>query len=258
MTNNNYYQLLNISPLSSAEEIKAAYRTLSKKYHPDKNGGSSAVKATFILILNAYQVLIDPEKRNEYDIYIKFNKSFYNKPAVSNSIQFSGSTDKRLASYEALTAHFSYLLWDIEDFIRERSKSSMVIEDENIRNELLVMLSFIDTWVLTPAGYPDYFMDARKLDRINPKDIISMLSVENTRSHQPFVSLRDYFYNIRKRADKMINTLKADDLFRTVPQGNLHLIDCIMEAQNYCVFVLGKLIQGDVLTEYKFTRKLLS
>lgn len=52
------YEVLNVSPGASEEEIKAAYRKLAKKYHPDLNGGSPAAEAKMREINEAYTLLI--------------------------------------------------------------------------------------------------------------------------------------------------------------------------------------------------------
>src|SRR5438105_11667513 len=59
-----YYKALGLSDTASAKEIKAAYRKLSKQYHPDQNPGS---EDRFKEISAAYDVLGDAEKRKEYD-----------------------------------------------------------------------------------------------------------------------------------------------------------------------------------------------
>jgi hypothetical protein len=61
-----YYQLLNLSPDATASEIRRAFYVLAKLYHPDKNNSPEA-EVIFKSILQAYEVLGDPEKRNQYD-----------------------------------------------------------------------------------------------------------------------------------------------------------------------------------------------
>ena len=66
MNEKDYYQILGLSPSASAEEIKKAYRALALKYHPDRNQASDA-EEKFKEITAAYGVLIDENKRREYD-----------------------------------------------------------------------------------------------------------------------------------------------------------------------------------------------
>jgi len=63
-----YYRILGISKSASDDEIRKAYRKLAIKWHPDKNPDNQA-EATekFKSIAEAYEVLSDPTKRNEYD-----------------------------------------------------------------------------------------------------------------------------------------------------------------------------------------------
>lgn len=67
MAKKDYYQVLNVAPNSSPEEIKKAFRKLALKYHPDKNPGNKQAESLFKEINEAYDVLSDPEKRQKYD-----------------------------------------------------------------------------------------------------------------------------------------------------------------------------------------------
>jgi len=65
-----YYQLLGVDKKASAEEIKKAYRKLAFKWHPDRNPNSKAqAEEKFKKISEAYAVLSDQEKRQQYDMY---------------------------------------------------------------------------------------------------------------------------------------------------------------------------------------------
>lgn len=60
----NYYEILGLAKSASQEEIKKAYRSLSKQYHPDVNPDG---EARFKEIAEAYETLSDPAKRAQYD-----------------------------------------------------------------------------------------------------------------------------------------------------------------------------------------------
>lgn len=64
-----YYKILELDKKADASEIKKAYRKLALKYHPDKTKGDKAMEEKFKKISEAYAVLSDPEKRNQYDTY---------------------------------------------------------------------------------------------------------------------------------------------------------------------------------------------
>jgi len=63
-----FYDVLNVSPTATADEIKRAYRRLALKYHPDKNNEAGAAEK-FKEISVAFECLSDAEKRKKYDQY---------------------------------------------------------------------------------------------------------------------------------------------------------------------------------------------
>ena len=64
-----YYEVLGVAKGATEEEIKKAYRTLAKKYHPDINKEDKNAEQKFKEINEANDVLSDPEKRKKYDSY---------------------------------------------------------------------------------------------------------------------------------------------------------------------------------------------
>jgi len=68
----NYYDILGVSESASPEEIKKAFRTLAKKYHPDRNPGDKAAEAKFKEISEAHETLSNSKKKAEYDTMRKY------------------------------------------------------------------------------------------------------------------------------------------------------------------------------------------
>lgn len=62
-----YYKTLGVSRSASEKEIKAAYRKLARKHHPDVNPGDGQAEARFKEVNEAYAVLSDPDKRRRYE-----------------------------------------------------------------------------------------------------------------------------------------------------------------------------------------------
>ncbi|GFO67718.1 integrase [Geomonas limicola] len=67
MAQRDYYEVLGVKKGASIEELKRAYRKLAVKYHPDKNPGDKQAEERFKEINEAYAVLSDPKKKEQYD-----------------------------------------------------------------------------------------------------------------------------------------------------------------------------------------------
>ncbi len=67
MAKRDYYEILGVSRTASEQEIKAAFRRLAKKYHPDANPGDPQAEHRFKEVNEAYEALKDKDKRAAYD-----------------------------------------------------------------------------------------------------------------------------------------------------------------------------------------------
>ncbi|MBL6871729.1 MAG: molecular chaperone DnaJ [Flavobacteriales bacterium] len=67
MSKKDYYETLNLSKNASESEIKKAYRKLAIKYHPDKNPGNKEAEQSFKEAAEAYEILSDSQKKQQYD-----------------------------------------------------------------------------------------------------------------------------------------------------------------------------------------------
>ena len=68
-TKRDYYEILGVSRNAAENDLKASYRKLALKYHPDRNPGDKEAEDNFKEAAEAYEVLHDAEKRAIYDQY---------------------------------------------------------------------------------------------------------------------------------------------------------------------------------------------
>ena len=62
-----FYKVLQVSPKATKDEIKKAFRTLAKKYHPDANIDDKTLEGKFQEINEAYGILNNEKLRKQYD-----------------------------------------------------------------------------------------------------------------------------------------------------------------------------------------------
>ena len=95
-----YYDLLGVRENATQKELKAAYRILAKKYHPDKNKGDINAEETFKKITQAYTTLSNPDLRKKYDYknihyhteYSSGNKTHTQRTYPSSKPEYSKKT----------------------------------------------------------------------------------------------------------------------------------------------------------------------
>ncbi len=96
-----HYDTLKVSRDAPIEVIRAAYRVLSQKYHPDRQPADSAAADTMGLLNKAYEVLSDPERRHAHDAWIRQieaesshvrrSRATASRPARVDPVQETGS-----------------------------------------------------------------------------------------------------------------------------------------------------------------------
>lgn len=85
----NYYKILEVSPNASEEVIRSAYKALAKKYHPDASMNDMDIEEKMKLINEAYETLVDPEKRAAYDT------QFFSKEVPKPDLSFTQKEEEK-------------------------------------------------------------------------------------------------------------------------------------------------------------------
>lgn len=78
-----YYRILEVEPTADMNELKAAYRRLAKKFHPDHNDDSPEAGEKFKLVQEAWRELRDPRKRAQYDDWLERHNRYGNMPELA-------------------------------------------------------------------------------------------------------------------------------------------------------------------------------
>jgi molecular chaperone DnaJ len=118
-----YYEILEISREAPLEEIRAAYRRLALKYHPDKNPGDKVAEDRFKQISEAYQVLADLEKRQLYDLYGD-----------------AGLAGLDISGFEDIFSSFGEAFEDFFSFGRSRDRSDQPQPGADLRQPVVLTL----------------------------------------------------------------------------------------------------------------------
>ena len=247
----NYYEILGVSPKAVREEIKEAFRRQTLIHHPDKHNNSEISNRRFRIILNAYGILSIEEKRREYDDFLKRSR-YLRRRENKNSLRLTGETSP---SRTVLLDYISIILWEIDDLLAGNTSPDYRTP------YLLIILTFLDKWILGPSGFPDYFSLARKMASPDPREYIHLLSGPPVnRGHMPYYSFQDYYYDIRKRTDRFLSSRRTE--IRTgLPAGYPPLEESILEFHNLAVHYLGYLLNenkstGAKIPEYSFSKEI--
>lgn len=126
-----YYDILNIPDDATGQEIKDAYRTLSKQHHPDKEGD----REEFESITRAYKVLSDPEKREQYD-KLGEDPELYQRH-IQNAIKYFEEAAER--NPENIGEEILILQKDARNFLNNQIKtfSKEIAKKRNILGKIL-------------------------------------------------------------------------------------------------------------------------
>lgn len=142
-----YYKILRVHPTNSETVIKKAFRQLALQFHPDKNPGNLIAEAHFKEIQEAYEVLIDPVQREEYNYKRWYNRSIgkkYTAKALTPTaiLDECKKINNYLASVNIFQLDYLSLNHHIHDLLSEETIALLrqyndISANKNIVRELL-------------------------------------------------------------------------------------------------------------------------
>src|SRR5688500_18465633 len=98
------YVLLGLQHGATESDIKRAYRRLARRFHPDINPGDRTAEARFRQILEAYETLIDPDRRLRYDSGSGLEQSRERRPSGFEGFDFTARGVDHSATFGDLFA----------------------------------------------------------------------------------------------------------------------------------------------------------
>lgn len=236
---NNYYTLLNIDQSASMEEIKESYRRIAKECHPDKNPDPQSV-TYFKLVTNAYSILSNEEKRNEYDLFLKTSTNQKKAEKKEKNNKYDAESINMVSS---IYNQLNIFLWDIEDFIQNLDPTQLAKEYKSRPFWLFLekTLIFIDRWTFHPLPFDDYFLKIQSKTKIR---------------------FSNYFYDIRKRIDKYFAELTNEEITKKIDGLSKKKIDFIFEVFENTTYYLNnmkKLIAGEIdyFNDFKYENEMV-
>lgn len=144
----NPYKVLEIPEKSDMETIKKAYRELSKKTHPDANGGSRKYEDKFNEVQEAYKILSDPEQKKQIDLILDEYKSFiYSNYVRQNYTTQSYTRPQYTAQNYSNASHYTEKTYTEEKSSTDENSNN--IKDTPDNNDGIGILQFFAVIIIT-------------------------------------------------------------------------------------------------------------
>jgi molecular chaperone DnaJ len=119
MAKKDYYEILGVKKDASSDEIKKAYRTLAKEWHPDKNQGNKEAEEKFKEISEAYEHLSDKDKKAKYDRFGHSSNGGYRENPFAEHFR---NAKRQVRVGENMTLVLKLTLEEIYNGVKKRYK----------------------------------------------------------------------------------------------------------------------------------------
>lgn len=134
MSAKDYYHILGVKPNATNDEIKRSYRRLALKYHPDKNPGDPLSEAAFKEIAEAYEILSDAKKREDYHYkrFYTYSYKYKDAPLVTpqSILNDALKLQKLVEKVDPFRINRDALLFQLEQILSEENLSLLQKEKQ--------------------------------------------------------------------------------------------------------------------------------
>ena len=181
-----YYKTLEVSPVATALQIKKSFRQLALRHHPDKNPGNAVAEARFREIQEAYEILSNPTKREEYNYKRWYNRSikevFVNEALTPAAILAECT---RLSNYlqtvNAMRIDYDSLSYHIRQLLNDKN-TGILLQFNDEKNNAAVIEQLLLAASLLPLHYISPI--AGRLLRVAGSNVTQTALVNDFVTHQ--------------------------------------------------------------------------
>jgi curved DNA-binding protein CbpA len=219
----NYYDILGINQSASISEIKTAFRSLAKIYHPDKN---PAGQDQFKKILLAYETLINPTRKYAYDLKLKYHQN-------ASATHTTGTKTKTWTFEEKEMKRRQYYNEHIKKYEKVNKAKAAHSELKKNYNEYKYILYATPLAVLLFLLVINFATPSHRTDLSNPPANVAPLAVEKATLRMGDAPYTEYFgtqqYDRKANKSLTVKNHSGYDMIVCLFSGKEFLRSCFIK-----------------------------
>lgn len=204
MSDTNFYKILGVDSNASDIDVKKAFRDLAKKFHPDKNpGDEQTAEQKFKEIVSAYQVLIDREKRRDYDLTLK---------RINKEAEINSNRSYRMDSNDEKTLCHIILI----ELLRPNKRKAMQLYEQFLAK---IPNFRLDKYMSDADSRDCEFLLAEAYHQIGNLNQAEALYIELLRKEEK----RAYFYHFTQEIADLLKDIYMQNINKAESSGDILL-----------------------------------